>query len=302
MIRFAERKYSTAFLTAIFLAVLLTAVGAPVAREVVIGLLVVGVVLFGLPHGAIDPLIAKQAMGNRPFYSWTLYNRSSYSWAGFYGVYSLMALLYGMLWWSYPAATLASFLIISGFHFGEDWEGRFPDWIRLSYGVAVVTVPMLFHSREVVEIYAAVGASAVENFVIASQVLALIAAPIALFSALIRWRQRPADLLEIVAIVGGALVLQPLLFFVCYFCLLHSPRHLFKTARAVGLTTVGGLVRAALPTLVASVAGGLVFWVLLPPGTGDERIFRVIFIGLAALTIPHMALAAVAQRVTLHPA
>jgi Brp/Blh family beta-carotene 15,15'-monooxygenase len=288
MMRFGERYYSPVFLSATTLFIVLTAVGVPVPREVIIGLLVVGVVLFGLPHGAIDPLVAKQAMGNLPFYSRT----------GFYVVYSLIALLYGVVWWCYPAATLASFLVISGFHFGEDWEGRFPNWTRLSYGAAVVTLPMLFHSREVMEIYSALGASDAGRFVIASQAVALIAAPIAVFSALIQWRHRTTDLLEIVAIVGGALVLHPLLFFVCYFCLLHSPRHLFETARATGVSTAGELVRAALPALILSVAGGLVFWVSLPPGTGDDRILRVIFIGLAALTIPHMILAAVAHRLT----
>ncbi len=292
MIRFAERCYSPTFLSATSLFVVLIAVGAPVPREVLIGLLVVGVVLFGLPHGAIDPLVAKQAMSNQPFYSRT----------GFYVVYSLIALLYGMVWWCYPAATLASFLVISSFHFGEDWEGRFPGWTRLSYGAAVVTLPMLFHSREVTEIYAAVGASDAVRFVIASQAVAMIAAPIALFGALTRWRNRTTNLFEIVAIVGGALVLHPLLFFVCYFCLLHSPRHLFKTARATGIATGAELVRAALPAFIVSVVGGLVFWVSLPPGTGDERILRVIFTGLAALTIPHMALAAVANRLTFHPA
>jgi len=292
MIRFAQRYYSTAFLSTTSLLVLLTAVGAPLPRELLIGLLVVGVVLFGLPHGALDPLVAKQAMSNQSFYSRTT----------FYVVYSLIALFYGLLWWGYPTATLASFLVISAFHFGEDWEGRFSDWTRLSYGAAVVTLPMLLHSREVTEIYSAVGAFDPGRFVSISQAIALIASPIAIFGALTQWRRRKSDLLEIAAIVTGGLVLHPLLFFVCYFCFLHSPRHLFETARATGLATTGGLVRAALPALIISVVGGLVFWVSLPPGTGDERILRVIFIGLAALTMPHMALGALAHRLTLHPA
>lgn len=80
----------------------------------------------------------------------------------------------------------------------------------------------------------------------------------------------------------------PLLSFAVYFALWHSPRHLLAS---------GVDRRSMAPTVVATIATlglGVGAWVLMEPATATA--IRVVFIGLAALTVPHLAVTAVARR------
>jgi Brp/Blh family beta-carotene 15,15'-monooxygenase len=87
--------------------------------------------------------------------------------------------------------------------------------------------------------------------------------------------------------------LPPLLFFVLYFCGLHSPRHLIQAAR--GVSPRLALATGALFTGRAIGAGSLAW--LATPGPGIEaKLLRVTFVGLAALTVPHMLLIELGRR------
>jgi Brp/Blh family beta-carotene 15,15'-monooxygenase len=95
--------------------------------------------------------------------------------------------------------------------------------------------------------------------------------------------------LELAALGAAAFVLPPLVFFTAYFTLLHSPRHLLRHRRLVAggparLITLGYTAIAV--TLVIALTA------LLPGGpiALQEELVRGLFIGLAALTIPHMVL------------
>jgi Brp/Blh family beta-carotene 15,15'-monooxygenase len=108
--------------------------------------------------------------------------------------------------------------------------------------------------------------------------------------AALQFRQRSSDTLELLSIVGGGLLLHPLVFFTCYFALLHSPRHLLETAQGLGMTGLKRIYLATLPVLLATLLlAGLAYW-LLPPIGMAARVLRIVFIGLAALTVPHMLL------------
>lgn len=86
------------------------------------------------------------------------------------------------------------------------------------------------------------------------------------------------------------IVLDPLLYFTVYFCLLHSPRHLFETARSIGLSSLVSIARAAAPIVIATLVLAAVLWRLLPGASLDAQLLQIVFIGLACLTIPHMLL------------
>lgn len=291
MMHFAEANYARLYLLTAAALLVAAAFGGHPASNIILAVLVGGVVLLGLPHGALDPQVAREHFAELPGF-----NRFTFSLA-----YTTFAASYALLWLRLPVIGLAGFLLIASFHFGSDWQDRGLPLTRLAYGAAVVTVPTLHHASRVATIYRALigpgdTSQGSELLVHLSQPLALVAIAVALGAAAAQWRRRPLDLLELGAILATALVLDPLLYFTAYFCLLHSPRHLFETARSIGLTTLTAIVRASAPIVVATLALAVILWKLLPAASLDAHLLQIVFIGLAALTVPHMLLETATSR------
>jgi hypothetical protein len=78
--------------------------------------------------------------------------------------------------------------------------------------------------------------------------------------------------------------------------LLHSPRHLLETARDLGLTSFRSIALRNLPILAATLALAVLFYLHLQVTPSSGRILMTVFIGLAALTVPHMLLDALASK------
>ena len=286
MMAWIERRDGLLFTVATLFLLLLSTAGRGPGLASSIALLTVGVVLFGLPHGALDPLIARRLLGT---------NRN----AGlllFLLAYASVAAIYGVVWWQFPALGLATFLCISAFHFSTDWEQRGHLLTRCAYGLAIVTLPVVRHAAEVQQIYNVLSPAGSDRVFLLSRMVALPAAAVALVGALTHWRIRRRDLLDLVCIVAGALLLHPLLYFSCYFCCLHSPRHLFATAREQGLASLGSIAKAAAPATLTPVLMAVVFFARAAPSTLDDRLLQIVFVGLAVLTVPHMILHALAHR------
>ena len=103
------------------------------------------------------------------------------------------------------------------------------------------------------------------------------------------WRRNGVEL----ALTGSLFWLcPPLVGFALYFCLLHSSRHI----RTVFQKLPGTLRRREILwqalgfTLACWFAAAWAFWGLATAGPIDAALLRVVFIGLAALTLPHIVL------------
>lgn len=286
MMQWVQRKHGFIFVAVTLFLLLLTVVGRAPGPATSIALLATGVVLFGLPHGALDPLVARRVFSVGSFLSLLL----------FVVGYASISAVYGLVWWLSSPIGLAMFLCISAFHFGTDWEQRGNLLTRCAYGLAIVTLPALRHGPEVRQVYAVLSPSAAGQLIGLSQVIAAPAAIVALLAAILHWHVRRRDVLEIACILIGALFLHPLLYFTCYFCLLHSPQHLFATAREEGLASIGAIAKAAAPATLATVLFAAIFFARSHDRTVSEGLLRLIFIGLAVLTVPHMILQAIAHN------
>jgi Brp/Blh family beta-carotene 15,15'-monooxygenase len=237
--------------------------------------LLLSVSLTGVPHGALDPLVARQAN----------------LWQGgaellvFGGVYLLIASAVFGLWMIFSDSILAALLIMSVWHFSGDWRESLPRSQCLALAAAVICAPGFWHTAEVTQLFSYLAPASSLLF----STIMLYLTPLCMLIAIaaLLGKSKPITYLriEFAALMVGAAVLPPLLFFLLYFCLLHSPRHLLAVTRGLKLKEIVyyGLFFTGL-TLALAV---ILFFVLPETGIG-ERLTQVLFIGLLALTVPHM--------------
>jgi len=277
---------SRAFLTAAagLLAIDLAAPAA-LPASVQLAVLVAAVAIAGIPHGALDPVLARRAgLGRRgwPFLRFNI-------------VYIAIALLSAGAWLMAPVAALAVFLAISAWHFSGDWP-RLPVWARALAGAGLIALPAFAHPGEVARIFAVLSgeqAGRLAELMHAAGPVLAGGLALAVLAALMR---QPRGAAELAAIGALALALPPLVYFAAYFALLHSPRHLRGLFESMPARLRPRLARtSALYTGLTLAAAGL-GWLAWPDGDVEARALRLVFIGLAALTVPHMALVAYAAR------
>lgn len=272
----------TAGLVAVLLAVSPHAIPPSVQ---IIGLVVVVVVL-GVPHGALDPWIAELTglMTTRA-------RRIAFNLC-----YVALAAAVVTVWALAPVVTLLMFLVISAWHFSGDWaQGASAVW-RWVIGSLLLLLPIGFHSEEVAAIFELLSGEQAADLAFRLSIpgpwLIFATGCVVLVSAI---RQRWSTVIEFLALLGLAISAPPLVYFALYFCLLHSPRHLLGYFKMAGSAQRTRLIQM---TVVYS-AGSLflavpMFWLWSGVGT-ESLLMRLIFIGLAALTVPHMILLGLAN-------
>jgi len=256
--------------------------------------LAIAVAVAGLPHGALDPWVARRAG------LW----RTRVGCAAFHVAYLALASAVLLAWHWAPGLSLAVFLAISAWHFAGDWREHLPAWARALAGAALLALPAWRWPNEVADAFGLL--SGVSGASIAST-LATLAPWLALGmvgAALLALRRSARAALELIAIALLALLLPPLLYFIVYFCALHSPRHLRLAAAGAAPDARRRMGQVALLYTALSLLAAAVVWLGLPAvGTQDwsADLLRLVFIGLAALTLPHMLVVMHAERAAVAP-
>jgi Brp/Blh family beta-carotene 15,15'-monooxygenase len=239
------------------------------------------VALLGLPHGALDLPVAGTL--------WPLSRVSGR--LRFAAAYLGLAGAVSIAWWLAPGPALAAFLAYAAMHFAGDWEGD-GRLARVAGGVAAIGAPALARPGEVSALFAMLGpAEAAEPIALALAFAGAVAGGLALLAFFGAPLRRSPAAAEQGGIWLGAILLPPLLYFVAYFCLLHSLRHFVETIAALP-DRARALREAGLVTAV-TLAGAVFAVVALRQSDGagaDAALLKVVFIGLAALTVPHMLL------------
>jgi len=250
------------------------------SRTVQIAVLAPLVAVLGVPHGALDLHVASRL--------WPLTRQRAY-WAFGLGYLAVAGAVAG-LWLLAPGAGLVLFLAYSAAHFAGDWRAELPRLVQLAAGVAVVALPAWRFEPEVARLFAVLApADVAASSAAVLHLVAPWAALLAVTGALPR-RRRGAGL-ELAALTALAAAAPPLVYFVAYFCGLHSPRHFVETLAQLGLDWRRG-VRAAWPLTALTLAfAAAALAVLVHGGVKLEAAtVEVVFIGLAALAVPHMLL------------
>lgn len=240
----------------------------------------IAILLLGVPHGALDPVFAQR-----------LYCcRTPVQWLAFVVAYLFLGALVVLTWWLAPTIFLAAFLAISAFHFSGDLTAELSIGARLCFGSAIIALPTVRHAARVDALFSSLaGMDAATTITPLLQALGL---PILLGNCLLIFflRKNRIAACEVASVVLLSVLMEPLSAFILYFCALHGPRHVIRSATLCGVTPLRLLLRVALLPTLACLAAAVAALVMFADIPASERVLRILFVGLAALTVPHMVL------------
>ncbi len=234
----------------------------------------------------------------------------------------LIAGVYAGLWYMIPTASLAFFLLISIYHFGQSQlfylkSSRFLTFklpLYLLWGGYVLFLPLMFSYSEALPIIREL--IGYEPLTLARVAGLASPAAIALFLANFSllgyaWIQQLLTNQQLIQETGNLVVLGLLAYttplfvaFITYWALWHSFNSMIEITtfltRQAHTLAVGGFYQRALPLSLITFAGiGLVFWLTQSYGSW-ESMLAVFFIVIAAVTVPHAILMDVLYRQKLN--
>jgi beta-carotene 15,15'-dioxygenase len=245
------------------------------------------VVLIGLPHGAFDGAIANHLGAGR----------SLAEAAKFITSYCAAAGLVIAIWIMFPAVTLTLFLIISMVHFGRGdalAKSRpvFMMQVLLHGGLPIFGI-IYFQQTSVIPLFDALTNGDSNLALLTSNIMVPVMGLMAFVYGLMAFRDASlrARFAEFTLLAVVFAFLPPLVSFALYFCIIHTGRHMRRIWHVLASSSSQKALyrQAAGFTLASWIVGGAAFlW--LETGDLDAALLQVVFIGLAALTVPHMIL------------
>ena len=247
--------------------------------------------IIGVSHGALDHI-----KGYKLMEVYKINNKYL-----FYPVYIFCCLLVIFFWIIFPSVTLILFLLVASYHFGKEdscvgsiIKKKFINLFYLFKGSVVVVAPLFFHTEETLQIFKILGDNLImthENFLVSLLLISFIAN-----FFIMQWSNNSGFFLaDWVTIFTLNIFFSPLVAFTIYFCFLHSVRHSFGLIYEINKKNFkNGLkkfLKRALPlTLVTAILFIFGVYILTNYYVLDDAIMKVIFIGLASLTFPHILL------------
>lgn len=258
------------------------------------------VILTGIPHGAVDHIVAADVYGLKQ----TIRDQFT-----FYGVYLLTMLVIGALWVVYPVAGFVLFIVISVYHFGQGdlaylSVNNIQVPLYISRGLFLLTLPILLHLDITAPIIAAATGISESNLMLPGMVVLRICLIVTVFHvgmilALrylsdISWYNILRELIFIATLGIVFVFANPLVAFGVYFGLWHGLNHFFELRDHLSednrQSSFFGLYKKTIPFTLISFVGMGILWF----GTGalglQHRMISLLFILISVLTLPHMLL------------
>ena len=255
----------------------------------------------GVSHGSLDNL-----KGRKLFQVYGINN-----FVIFYLSYILISLSVIFFWIIIPSISLIIFLIIASHHFGkEDTQFLIVENSYLNQlffflkGSLIIFAPMYFHFDETISIFKLLlidNESFYEflNFIESNKIL-LYGIILSTLSSIILFiknfeLKKFTIFLDYFSILIINFYFSPLVAFTVYFCFLHSIRHSISLVYELDNNDLmNGLkifTKKALPlTIITATFCFLGLYLLNNTYNFDSSVLKIIFIGLASLTFPHILL------------
>ena len=255
----------------------------------------------GISHGSLDNLKGRklfQIFKVKKFYI-------------FYLAYILIAIIVIILWILIPYVSIIIFLMVASYHFGkEDTQfliiknSYYNQFLFLLKGSLIVFAPMYFHFEETISIFKLLFIEN-ENFynflnLIESKKILLYCIILSTLANILLFTKnfelkKFTIFLDYFSIIIINYYFSPLIAFTIYFCFLHSVRHSISLMSELDRDDLGNgfkiFVKKALPlTIITAIFCAIGLYLLNNTYNLESSILKIIFIGLAALTFPHILL------------
>ena len=259
------------------------------------------ILTLGISHGALDNLKGKKLFRSLNIKKFIF----------FYPIYILIGISIIILWINFPLIMLLAFLVVASYHFGkEDTQFLISDensFIQFSYllkGLLIIFAPLYFHFNETVNIFKFLlieneiffsFLSILEQFKLITIGILISSLSTVYFFVKNYNFKKTTIILDYFSILLLNFHFEPLTAFTIYFCFLHSIRHVIALGNELDSHNIkNGLnlfwIKCLPLTIVTIVLFGLAFFWLINQYSLDNIIFKLIFIGLASLTFPHILL------------
>ena len=278
---------------------LLIAENFKLSNELITPLLCLFFILsIGISHGAMDNYKA-----NKLLKIYKLNNKLI-----FFVIYILISFSVILLWSIYSSLTLLFFLLVASYHFGREdtsflhkGNSTLDQLLYLVKGSLIVFSPLFFHFEETLKIFEILFLSknilifiAEEHWII-NVCLSLNILGYFYFAFKNSFEDFEIIFLDLLSILILNYFFTPLIAFTIYFCFLHSIRHIISIAYELNpsnfLDGFKNFVKKALPLTIITAVLYLISIVFLSNSyVLNDAIIKVIFIGLASLTFPHILL------------
>ena len=252
----------------------------------------------GISHGALDNYKA-----NKLLKIYRIKNK-----AIFFIIYIFISVLVIFVWSLYGTFTLLAFLLVASYHFGlEDTSflhkgNSFLDQIfYLIKGSLIIFAPLFFHFDETLKIFETLMLSKafltfleIEHWVI-NLCLFLSFIGYIYFAYRNKFDDFEVLFLDMLSILILNYIFSPIIAFTVYFCFLHSIRHIISLSNELDKNDFSNgvkvFIKKALPLTVVTALLYFMATFYLSKSYGlNDVIIKVIFIGLASLTFPHILL------------
>ena len=247
-------------------------------------------ILFGVPHGALDGEIARGVLQPR-------FNRT---WFAIFSLpYLSLSALVLVAWHLAPGIILAAFLAASVWHFGSEDAGESDPsesrcLVMLVTGGLPIALPLLLQPTATNSVLATIAATPIPDIAEWLSIASTIWLGFAIIWTVIELsRGKGHTLLIPAAFLGFFATLPPLTAFTIYFVCIHAQAHtcalIRNPVRAPRVHDVRSATRLAVPITILTILIGLLLWPIYS-GPPSARLLTLTLQGLAALTLPHMLL------------
>ena len=259
------------------------------------------ILIIGVSHGSLDHI-----KGRKLLKIFQINNIIT-----FYTSYFLLAVTIIILWVLLPTVVLIAFLIVASFHFGKedtqfliDNNSYLNQFLFFLKGSLVILAPLYFNFNETVSIfklllienesfYQSLNVIENNNFLIIGIVLSTLSNIFLFFK---KFELRKFTIFfDYFSIIIINMHFSPLIAFTIYFCFLHSIRHSISLITELDQESLrNGLlvfIKKATPLTILTAIFCLIGLYFLNNNYNlDSAILKLIFIGLASLTFPHILL------------